>query len=435
MTVNPGLIRAIGRWSLAGLLLNGVIGSGIYRLPAEVGGKLGGQAWIAWIVAGLAIATIVACYAEVSSRFGEAGGQYLYARLAFGSYAGLQMGWISYLVRLTSAAVNVNLFAVYLAEFIPAAGRGIMPAVVAALYFGLVAWVNVCGVRQATALSDVFILAKLVPLAAFGVWGAWLVFSHGPVAPGPIPAVSGTTWIEAVMLLIYAYGGFESSLVPLSEARQPERDAPFALFVGLGTCMLLFVMVQAVTTWSLPDPGAHPRPIADAARALAGPIGATVMALGALTSLLGWGLAAMVHVPRLTYAMAERGDLPAVFGRVHPVYRTPAVSIIVYAVISFALTLSGTLLQNLSIAVIARLVTYAIVCLSLPALRRRDGRDAALPAARFRLPGGWLFPALGVGISVVLATRLGLRDVAIMAIVIFLGTGHWLVNRRLTVAR
>ncbi len=434
MTANPSLLRAIGRWSLAGLLLNGVIGSGIYRLPAEVGGKLGARAWIAWVIAGVAIGAIVACYAEVSSRFGRAGGQYLYARVAFGSYVGLQMGWMSYLVRATSAAVNVNLFAVYLAEFVPAAGRGAMPAVVAAFYFGLVAWVNVRGVRQATALSNVFILAKLVPLGVFAAVGAWLVLSHGPAVPGPIPLVTATTWVEAVMLLIYAYGGFESALVPLSEAREPERDAPFALFVGLGTCILLFVAVQAVTTWSLEDPGVHSRPLADAARALAGSAGATVMALGALTSLLGWGLAAMVHVPRLTYAMAEQGDLPAFFGRVHPVYRTPAVSIVVYAAVSFALTLSGTLLQNLSIAVIARLVTYGLVCLSVPALRRRDGFDASLPAARFRLPGAWLIPALGIAISVVLATRLGPRDVVILGFVLLLGTGHWFINRRRPVA-
>lgn len=430
MTAKPALVRAIGRWSLAGLLLNGVIGSGIYRLPAEVGGKLGSQAWIAWVIAAVAIATIVACYAEVSSRFGEAGGQYLYARVAFGSYLGLQMGWISYLVRLTSAAVNVNLFAVYLAEFLPAAGRGAMPAAVAAAYFTFVAAVNVRGVKQATALSDVFILAKLLPLVLFVAGGAWLALSHGPVVADPIPAVTGTTWLEAVMLLIYAYGGFESSLVPLGEAREPERDAPFALFVGLGTTMLLFVLVQVVTTWSLAAPGTHARPLADAARALAGSTGATVMTLGALVSLVGWGLAAMVHIPRLTYAMAEQGDLPAAFGWVHPVYRTPAVSIVVYAVISFALTLSGTLLQNLSIAVIARLVTYGLVCLALPVLRRRDGRDPRLPAARFTLPGGLAFPALGLGVAAVLATRLGIRDVVVMSGVVALGTIHWLANRR-----
>lgn len=406
-----------------------MIGSGIYRLPAEVGGKLGTQAWIAWVIAAVLIATIVACYAEVSSRFGAAGGQYLYARVAFGSYLGLQMGWISYLVRLTSAAVNVNLFAVYLAEFVPAAGQGAMPAVVAAGYFALVAGVNIRGVRHAARMSDLTIVAKLVPLVLFVAGGVWFVLARGAVTPAPLAPPSATTWLEAVMLLIYAYGGFESSLVPLSEAREPERDAPFALFVGLGTCVLLFVMVQAVTTWALAAPGEHARPLADAARQLAGPLGAKAMAVGALVSLLGWGFAAMVHIPRLTYAMAEQGDLPAAFGWVHPVYRTPVVSIIVYGVISFALTLSGTLLQNLSIAVIARLVTYGLTCAALPVLRYRDGRDPALPPARFRLPGGLLFPVLGLSVAAVLATRLGVRDVVIMAGVVALGTVHWVANR------
>jgi amino acid transporter len=271
---------------------------------------------------------------------------------------------------------------------------------------------------------------KILPLALFGVIGAALVAAKGAAEPSSIPTVTGATWVDAVMLLIYAYGGFEGSLIPLGEARAPERDAPVALFVGLGVSVSLFVMVQLVTTWALPDPGAAARPLAAAAGALVGPAGATFMAAAALFSLFGWGLAAMVQIPRLTYAMAEQGDLPRVFGWVHPVYRTPAVSIVVYAAVSFGLALSGSFLQNLTIAVISRLVTYGLVCLTLPVFRARDGKDPTLPPAQFRLPGGRVVAVLGVGVSLFLATRLGLRDVVIMAVVIGLGTIHWWLVRR-----
>jgi amino acid transporter len=426
----PGLVRSIGRWSLVGLLLNGVIGSGVYRLPAEIARLVGGRAWIVWIVAGVAIGFIVASYAEVSSRFGNAGGQYLYARMAFGSFVGLQMGWISYLVRITSAATSVNLFAIYLAEFVPAVGRGPMPAVVAFCYLGAIASVNYRGVKHAAGLSNFFIVAKMLPLVAFGVVGAVLVGLQGAVEPKAVPVAAVGTWVEAVMLLIYAYGGFEAALIPLGEANEPERDAPIALFVGLASSMLLFTLVQLVTTWALPDAGAEARPLAAAARALVGPPGATFMAVAALLSLFGWGLATMVNTPRLTYAMAEQGDLPKVFGWVHPTYRTPGVSIVAYAVVAFALALSGSFIQNLTIAVISRLVTYGLVCLTVLVFRGRDGKDPELPPARLRLPGGGVIAVLGLGVSLFLATRLGLREIVIMAVVTGLGTLHWLLVRR-----
>ena len=425
----PGLVRSIGRWSLVALLLNGVIGSGVFRLPAEMAGMLGGQAWIAWVIAGVAIGLVVASYAEVASRFGRAGGQYLYARVAFGSFVGLQMGWVSYLVRLTSAAVNVNLFAIYLAEFVPSVGRGPMAGVAAFCYLFIIASVNYRGVRQAAATSNFFAVIKVVPLVAFAAIGTWLVARHGAVEPNAVPLAGPGTWAEAVMLLIFGYGGFESAMVPLGEAKEPERDAPFALFVGLAGCMLLFVMVQLVTTWALPDAGAQARPLAAAARALVGPIGATVMAAAAVLSLVGWGMSAMVTIPRLTYAMAEQGDLPRIFGWVHPTYRTPAASIVAYAALVLLLALSGSFIQNLTIAVIARLLTYGLVCLTLLVFRRRDGKDPDLPPPRFRLPAGQLVAALGIAVSLFLGTRLGVREVVMMAVVMGLGTLHWLLMR------
>lgn len=426
----PTLVRSIGRWSLAGLVLNGVIGSGVYGLPSVIAAKLGRDAWLAWVIAALAIAVIAACYAEVASRFSQAGGQYLYARLAFGSYLGLQMGWISYLVRLTSFAANINLFTIYLAEFVPAAGRGLAPPLIATVLLGGLVWLNVRGIRHATAMSNVFMVAKLVPLIAFAAGGLLLVAARGAVEPAPVPVPGTATWFDAVMLLIFAYGGFEAGLVPLGEAKNPERDAPVVLLGSLAVCVALFNAVQLVTLWSLPDAGSHPRPLADAARALVGPGGARFMTLGALLSLFGWGIAAMVNVPRLTFAMAEQGDLPPLFGRIHPRYRTPAVSIVACGLIAWLLVLSGSFLQNLTIAAISRLVTYGLVCATLVVFRRRDGTDPRVPPARFRLPAGLLVAGLGLLVSVALASRIGRREVVIMAVVVALATAHWAGNRR-----
>lgn len=423
------LIRSIGRWTLAGLVLNTVIGSGVYGLPSVVSATLGPQAWIGWIIAAVLIGVIVACFAEVASRFGRQGGQYLYAREAFGPFLGLQMGWVTYLVRLTSVAANINLLTIYLGEFFPAAATGGGRVAVSAGYLGVIALLNIRGIRQASWASNVLIVVKLVPLILFGAVGLGLAVGQGPVSPAAVASPTALTWLQAVMVLIYAFAGFESAVLPLGEARDPGRDAPFALFFGLAGCLLIFTAVQLVTTFALVDPGAHPRPLADAARALIGPAGATFMTLGAVLSLAGWGLSTMILVPRLTYAMAEHGDLPAAFAWVHPRYRTPVVSILAYTVLAFVLSLSGGFVQNVTISVISRLFTYALVCLALPVFRRRDGRDPTLPPARFRLPAGNLLAALGVVITIALGARMSPREAVIMAVVVGAGTVAYFVRR------
>ncbi|MGE0440912.1 MAG: APC family permease [Gemmatimonadales bacterium] len=428
---SKGLVRSLGRWTLAGLVLNTIIGSGVYGLPSVVSGKVGGSAWIAWVLAAAAIGVIVLCFAEVSSRFREAGGQYLYARVAFGPFVGVQMGWASYLVRATSVATNVNLLTIYLAEFLPTVGQGAGPIIVATVYLGAMAWLNVIGVKQAAWVSSALLLIKIVPLLAFAGVGLGLALGRGAVVPDPVAISGSLTWVEAVLVLIYAYGGFESAMFPLSEARNPERDAPFALLIGLVGCLLLFTTVQLVVTFTLPDAGSHSRALADAARALVGAPGATFMALGAVLSLIGWGMSVVLLSPRLTYAMAEHGDAPKIFGRVHPTYRTPAFSIVAFAVLSFVLAISGSFLQNLTIAVISRLFTYALVCLALPVLRRREGTDPRIGPARFRLPAGTLLAVLGVVITLGLAVRMTTREAVIMLVVAALASvSYWLSPAR-----
>ena len=121
----PQLVRTIGRWALAGLVINGVIGSAIYGLPSVISGKLGSAAPWAWVIAAGLIGIILACFAEVASRFREAGGPYLYVRATFGPFAGLQTGWMAYLARLTASATNANLFVIYLGEFVPGLTAGL----------------------------------------------------------------------------------------------------------------------------------------------------------------------------------------------------------------------------------------------------------------------------------------------------------------------
>lgn len=428
--MNGTLVRAIGRWSLVALVLNGVIGSSVFGLPSVLYGQLGEASPWAWLLAAAGIGLIVACFAEVASRFEGTGGPYLYARIAFGRLAGIEMGWMAYLVRLTAAATNANLFVIYLGELWPGAEAPQMAPVVLALVVTPLAIANVRGVRRGAAVSSTLLLLKLLPLVLFVLLGVALALPH-PVghANPPVPALRG--WLDATLLLMFAYGGFEAALVPLGEARDPRRDAPFALAVTLGTCAVLYCLTQVVVNAALPDPAASERPLAAAAGAFLGPMGATLLALTALFSVSGYLAGAMVNVPRLTFAMADQGDLPSFFARVHPRFRTPYVSVVVFAALVWWLAASSGFLQNLTLSAVSRLFTYGLVCAALPVLRARErATPGALPPATLRLPAGSVLAAAGLAFSLVLASRMNLRELVVMSAVLGLGALNWLWARR-----
>src|SRR6202158_488639 len=173
-----GLVRGIGRWSLAALAVNSVIGSGIFGLPATVAGLLGKRSVVAVLIAGAAMGVIMACFAEVASQFSEAGGPYLYARAAFGRLLGILVGWMLYLAQTAAPAANANLFVIYLAEFWPGAKDPSRRCAILTLLVGLLALINIRGARQGTAVSNVFTVAKILPLLMVVLAGAAVTVIH-----------------------------------------------------------------------------------------------------------------------------------------------------------------------------------------------------------------------------------------------------------------
>jgi amino acid transporter len=341
------------------------------------------------------------------------------------------MGWISYFSRAISAAVQANLFAAYLGELWPAAAIGQGPLLVTTVFLGALALINVRSTHTGAGTSNLFAVVKLAPLFALGGLGlAWIAL--GRTGPAPIPhdpSVGG--WLEMLLLLMFAFGGFEPALIPLAEVENPRRNAPFALLLGLGLVTLVYLAVQLTVLATLSDPGATTRPLAAAARVLVGGAGAGVITAAALISVFGWVAGSMLSTPRLTMAMAERGDLPAVLGRIHPRFRTPYVSVVVFAVLAWVLANLGGLLENLSLSAIARLFIYGLVCAALPRLRTLEARgDPSVGSPSFRAPAGRTLAALAILISILLAARMTAREAATMAIVVAIGGLHWLTVRR-----
>ena len=420
------VLRTIGRWGLTAIVLNQIIGSGIFALPGTVAARLGWLVLLAHAIAALLALLIMLAFAEVASRFSQAGGPYLYAHAAFGRFVGLQMGWMAMFVRLLSAAVQVNLLTTYIAELWLPAGRPVGSAAIAAVFLGGLTVVNLLGVTQGTRVSSAFAALKIAALVAFGAAGlVWIAAGHALPAHAPTAMTTGG-WLGVVLLLMFAYGGFESALIPMGESRDPQRDAPWALLAAFAAVVVVYALVQVVVLATLPDPGATDRPLAAAGGVILGRAGSVAMAFVAITSVYGWGSAIMVAAPRLSYAMAERGDLPAVFAWVHPRYRTPWVSILAYAVLVFLLSQQGGLLRNISLATVSRLLTYGLVCGALPVLRRREKEATSdIAPAAFVTPFGDAIAAVGVVASLTLVFRMTSTEAAWLGGVSALALVHW----------
>ena len=421
---NEGLVRAMGRWSLAALVVNCIIGSGVFGLPSVLAGLLGRASILAVVLSAAAMGVIMACFSEVASRFVHTGGPYLYAQEAFGRFMGIQVGWLVWFVRLTACAANVNLFVIYLGEFWSAATEPVPKLVILTLLVGILAVINFRGVRAGAGLSSAFTVAKLAALGLVCVAGAlYLIATHRVTPPsGVLPGANA--WARALVLLIFAYGGFEAALVSAGEVKDPRRDMPFGLFAALVTCTVVYGLIQWVVVGVLPNPGHSQRPLADVARILIGHGGAAFIATGALVSVYGYLSGNMLAAPRLTFALAERGDFPALFGVVHSRFRTPYVSIFVFALLVWLLALLGSFAGNATLSAGSRLFYYGVVCAALPVLRRKQTVPAAV-----QIPGGTALAILGVLICLGMLTQIEYGKSLVLLAAVAVALLNWLAVR------
>jgi amino acid transporter len=383
----PRPIRAISRADLTLAIVNGVIGSAIFGMPAQIAALTGAQSPLAHLIAALGVLTIVLCFAEVASRFEDSGGAYLYAREAFGRHVGFQAGWLTLWTRLLSAAANLNVFASYLSQILPAAGAGLGRSAVIVTVLAIITAINLIGVKQASWAVDIFTITKLLPLTLLVGWGL-------PLVSGDVlrtQAVAEPQWTEAVLLLIFAFGGFEAPLMSAGEAKDARRDSAFALLVALAVIATVYISVQYVTIGLVPNLQQEKAPIAAAFSVLFGPRGVMFASFAAMISVWGWATGNGLQSPRLLYSMAERGELPQIFAKVHPRFRTPHVAVVGFSIVAGTLAITGTFEGNAVLSAIVRLIVYAMVCVSLWVFRRTKG------PAQFQVPFALPISALALG--------------------------------------
>ncbi|HEY7786325.1 MAG TPA: amino acid permease [Pyrinomonadaceae bacterium] len=409
-----GLVRGIRQWDLVGVVINSIIGAGIFVVPAKSFGLIGNYSLIAFVVGAFVTLLIILCFAEVGSRFTGTGGPYLYAREAFGPAVGFQVGWMNWIARISAFATNCNLLVIYLSFFWPAAGSGIRRALLITGVTLALTTINYLGVRDAAITSNIFTIAKLLPLIFFIGVGLFFITPDSFVLGERPPYGSFST---AVLLLIYAFTGFENASVPAGEIVNPRRNMPFAILIGIAIVTAFYLLIQTVCIGTLPNLGGTERPLAEAAGMFLGPLGASIIAAGAITSIIGNLNVAILTTPRILFAMATHRELPQSLGEVHSRFRTPHIAILITAGLMLALTLSSSVIYALTVSTIARLLAYAATCVALPKLRRAKDVQPALVS----IPGGVVVSALAVLLTVWLLSNSTLREARDAAIGVVVG--------------
>jgi basic amino acid/polyamine antiporter, APA family len=383
------LVRTIGFWGLVAMCINAVIGSGVFLLPYESYKLLGPFSLWAPLLFAIPVFILALCFAEAASHFTEPGGAYLYAKTAFGDFAGFETGWMNWIARVTSLASLSNGFVLALALLVPTLKDGAARAAVITATILFLAAIHYLGVRYGAASIYVFTFGKLVPLIGF-ILLALIVWKSNPL-PGSFDVPANAKWSEVALFMLFAYAGFENLGVPAGEYKNPRRDLPLALLVGIFIIAVIYVLVQLGAMSALPDLSSSNTPIASAAAAIIGPIGAIIVTIGALLSMAGTNSGTMLEGSRMLYALSL-GRRMGPISYIHPRFHTPTVAIAIHTIVALGMALAGSFRTLALISAGARLVTYLMTCLAVPRLRKLN--------EGFRTPG-LIVPILGVIVSLV----------------------------------
>ncbi len=390
---DEGLIRAIGPGGLGINVINMTVGGGIFVLPGVMAAQLGPAAIVAYFICGISVALVFLCYAEIGSRITRSGGSYAYIEDAFGPFAGfiaaimVWFGWAA----LADAAITVAMVDT-IATVFPVLNEPIPRAVFLITLFALLVVTNIRGVKPGVRLYVFNTMVKLIPLMLLLIVGLFVINYENLIIPA-WPPLEGLG--AAAVILFFAFGGAETPLNASGEIKNPPRTVPLGLLLGLTGILALYVGLQTVAQGALGAGLARniEAPLAAAATVVLGDWGAPMLLIGGAFSIYATISGDLLNTPRVIFASACDGNLPRFLAKVHPRYRTPYRSIILYAVLILTFALSGTFKPLAVVASGSILLVYLGVCLAVIRVRNRDG----LPeAGRFRMPFGVLIPLLSI---------------------------------------
>ena len=413
-----GLKRVVGLPGLTLNIINYTIGAGIFALPAIVSLQLGAFAIFGYIFCGIMLAAIMLCYAEVGTLVTSVGGSYAYVEAAFGNFAGFIVNWLFVFAwGILGCAALMNVVADSLAVIFPIFSNPWMRALLFFVLIGFTTLVNIRGTKQGVAFVKWITIIKILPLLGIILFG----FSHANPANlhwENLPSIS--TFGNTVLILFFAFAGFESALGVSGEIINPKRTIPSGIFAGAILVLIIYLLLQLVTQGVLGAQMAAVKdaPLAAVAEKIVGPIGGTLLLVAAAISCFGNVGGDVMNTPRVLFAGANDGLFPKFLGKVHPKYATPYFAIIIYAVLIVIFSVSGGFKQLAILASAAILLIYLAVILATIKLRNKKQEASE---KTFKAPGGLITPFIGIASIVWLLTSLSkweiLSTIAFMAIV------------------
>jgi amino acid transporter len=375
--------RGLGRWDLLGITINSTIGAGILGLPGKVYALLGPYSVLACLAGGALMGLVACCYAEASSRVPGTGGTILYARAAFGPRAGFLAGWLAIVTRLLAFASICNLVVSYASGLVPAIAEPAWRVVaITVLSWGL-GGVIYAGVSLSALANGGFTVAKLLLLAGFVVVGLGWLWPLHPRAWPPLPPAGN--WAPGIVLLLFGLIGMDAAVVNGQEMRNPRRAVPFGLGVGMLIVVSIYSAILLVCAGVVPNLAHSTRPLFDGAVAMHGPWAGVLVVVGAVISMAGTLFTILFVGPRLVFALAAEGQMPAGLAFVSPRRGTPTQAVLVHTALAWLLAVTSSFLGALTASTLTRLMLYALTAMSLVVLRRRGLSAQPHPLL---LPGG-----------------------------------------------
>jgi len=409
------LKRDLSDFDLTNIVVGAVVGSDIYIASAITAGLIGPFSIVVWIVAGAAATVLAMIFAYSSYYVPRVGGSFAFVSTAFDDFYGFLAGWSMWIAEVLSLPVFALTFANYLQYFIPLNSPQQL-LVKGAFLFGLTS-VNIFGVKAAGRLNDVLTIIKLSPLLLIVIFGigsflynpSGLVSNYTPLLPAGLGNF-GT----ALVLVFWAYVGFELGTLPAAEVKDPKRTIPKALIAGMSIVTVFYLSTNFVIFGTVSSPRLTQTlvPLVLVGSALLGTTGAIIISAGALVSVSGSDESGMLGTSRLAYAMSIDGLFPKAFSRVHPRFKTPYIALIVQGVLAWALSAFSGLPGLISFSVFNLAFSFLLVSLSFFVLKKRGEKG---------LHGQRVLPWLGVGICLYLLYSTSFFDKIAGAVLILVG--------------
>lgn len=410
------LKRKLSLFDVTNLVVGTIVGADIYIAAAFGAGFLGPASLVAWIIAGLMAIVIALSFAECSSVLPRAGGPYVYAKEAFGDFIGFLVGWSLLIAGWSALAVFPLAFVAYLQYFFPNMSF-LLQTVVKIIFVLFLAFINYVGAKDAGIANDILTIIKVTPIIILTLIGIGyfilnpqvLTSNYSPFLPLGLGSLG-----SAIVLVFWAYVGFELVTVPSDDIENSKKNIPKAIVLGMGIIALFYVITNFVILGIVPwtQLANSTAPLALAGFGLLGALGAAFITVGALFSIAGSDEAGILSITRIPYAMAGDGLLPKIFAKLHPKYDTPYVSIIFVGATALIASIVGNISQLIVLSVFTILFCYLITCLSVYPIRKKFKKAIKVPS---------ITPAIGVVISLYIMSQCDPKQIVIGLILIAIG--------------